>query len=190
MSHAIDYIDDWEKRLLGRLYVQFRDKETWQLWVTGIIAPQVQDLEDAAQTLLSVMDIDESEGAQLDRIGRIVGQPRNGVSDALYRIYLKARIRANQSTGASEDIYAVFRALFGTSAGLTLTTGWLKEFTLRVAIVLTRAEALVGVGFLRDSKESGARGIIEWQESATSLLFTLDSGPGLDVGLLAGAAQV
>lgn len=194
MAEKIDYIADWPARLRRRLYAQFRSKVTWTKWV-NLIGAQQQVLEDATQTLLTLLSIDDSEGEQLRVLGRIIGQPDPGVSDATYRLYLRARILANLSTGTPEDIYGVMRALFGQDETLPRYFGGLvKQFAIRLGAVLTRAQALIATEFLGDSKESAARGLLEWQESASSAMFTFDGtatvpGLGFDVGYFAGAAQ-
>ena len=191
----IDYIDDWASRLRSRLFTQFRGKTTWNAWCDEVLGPQFQDLEDAAQTLLTLLDIDDSDGVQLDTIGRVVGQPRNGVDDPTYRLYLSARILANKSTGTVEDIFKVMRALFGQDETLpTYQGGWVKQFSIKIGAVLTRAEALIAADFLGDSKEAGARGILEWIETAPASMFQFDgtaspTGLGFDVGYFAGAKQ-
>lgn len=182
--NSIDYVSDWAGRLRSRLYVQFRDAVSWQAWCNDVLGPQFQDLEDAAQTLLTMLDIEASQGVQLDVIGRLIGQPRNGVDDPTYRLYLSARVLANKSTGTVEDIFKIMRALYGQDAARpTYQGGLVKQFSIRIGEVLTRAEGLIGQSFLHDAKEAGVRGILEWQESATSAVFTFDSGPGLDVGV-------
>jgi hypothetical protein len=184
---TIDYVADWAARLRSRLYTQFRDATTWQQWCDEVLGPQLQDLEDAGQTLLTLLDIDESEGAQLDNIGRIVGQPRNGIDDETYRLYLSARILANKSTGTVDDIFKVMRALFGQDeARPTYAGGWVKQFVIKVGAILTRAEALIATDFLSDSKEAGARGLLEWSEAAPTGTFTMWDGPVLATGIVAG----
>lgn len=184
---TLDYVADWTARLRSRLYTQFRGKITWEKWVV-FLGQQFQDLEDATQTLFGFFDIDNVSGVQLDLIGRLVGQQRNGVDDATYRSYLKARIVANRSTGTPEDLYRVFRALYGSTIGLVVTTSdiGVKAFSIRVRGVITHAQAMVGRVFLRDSKEAGARALLEWQEDVDANLFRFDSGPGFDAGLFAG----
>lgn len=185
---TLDYVDDWAARLRSRLYTQFRGKATWIAWCDEVLGPQFQDLEDAGQTLLTMLDIEASEGVQLDVIGRIVGQPRNGVDDPTYRLYLSARVLANRSTGTVEDIFKVMRALFGQDEALPrYEPGWVKQFAIRLGAVLTRGEALIGVDFLGDAKEAGARAILEWQEYGATATFAFYNGPHLATGIDAGA---
>ena len=83
-------------------------------------AQQSQDIEDAIAQLRVRLDIDEQTGAQLDAIGALVGQPRDGQQDATYRLWLKARILVNRSSGAPPEMYAIAYLLLGSSAGLFL----------------------------------------------------------------------
>lgn len=178
----IDYVADWRKRLRGRLFTQFRNKTTWEGWVQ-LLGRQAQDLEDAAQSLLTLWDIDNSHGVNLDRIGRAIGQKRLGVDDATYRLYLRARVLANKSTGTPEDLFSLMRALFGSSAAPRYWSGYVKAFAINISgAILTRTQALVALSFLRDAKEAGAGGILEWAESADADLMHFDAARsiGLD----------
>ena len=189
----LDYIDDWAVRLRSRLYTQWRHASSWQAWCDDVLGPQCQDLEDAAQTLLTILDINASEGVNLDNIGRIVGQPRNGVDDSTYRLYLSARVLANKSAGTVDDLFKIMRVLFGLSSTQPrYESGWSKQFVIKIGAVLTRAQALIAAEFLGDAKEAGARGILEWKESAAASMFQFDgtaspTGLGFDVGYFAGA---
>lgn len=196
---TLDYVDDWYTRLLGRLYTQYRGKVTWEKWV-ALLARQFQDLEDSGQTLFSILDIDNGVGGvQLDLIGRLVGRARRGVIDSTYRLYLKAQIIANRSSGTAENIYDVFRALFGTDARPVYELEGEKQFSVRLRKVITDIEAAVAAEFLGIAKEAGARGILEWQPDDDDGMFTFDAGttptgftspiPGLgyDEGEYAGA---
>lgn len=191
---SVDYVPSWADRLRTRLFTEFRNKTTWNAWIDSVLAPQFDALESSAQSLFSALDIDNSSGTELDVIGRVVGQTRLAADDPTYRLYLRARIVANQSSGTPENIYSVFAALYGIAARFIATTAQMgdKAFTLTVLTVLTRTQALVGVGFLTDSKEGGARGVLEWQENPSSALFTFDStnaAQGFDAGVFAGAGQ-
>lgn len=187
----IDYVKDWAARLRSRLYTQFRNKVTWEQWIVHVLAPQFQDLEDSAQTLNTLLDIDNSYGVQLDIIGVIVGQKRLSTDDATYRVHIKARIQANRSTGTPEDLYKVFRALLGDTIGLVITTraSDVKAFTLRVRGDITSAQVTVALLFLGIAKEASVRGLLEWIEVPEAQVFRYDTGPGYDQGRYAGALE-
>lgn len=143
-----------------------------------VCAPQFQAVEDACQQLLTITNIDDSVGTQLDILGNIVGQPRNSLIDATYRLYLRARIKASLSSGTRKDIYAVFFALFGLSTVMEITTD-VASLELTITTILTHAQGLVGGGFLRDSKGAGIRSIFRWQETDDAHAFCFDGGTGL-----------
>lgn len=191
MAITIDYVSSWTTRLRGRLYTQFRNKITWEQWV-ALLGRQFQDLEDAAQTMFVLLVIDDSEGVMLDLIGRVIGQPRLGSDDATYRLYLRARVLANKSSGGNENLYKVFRALYGATIGLVIRTSALgvKAFSFRVRGPITPTGASVGLGFLRDSKEAGARAILEWQETVDTDMFTFMVGSTLTSATSIGATTL
>lgn len=188
-SGVVDYVSDWPGRLLSRLYAQFKDAATWQLWCTDILGPQFQDLEDAAQSLLAFFSIDDVSGLQLDSIGSIVGQPRGGVDDATYRLYLKARIATQHSDGSPPALYRIFGLLFPGHV-MRVTTSRIKALVLLIAGAVTAAQAQVGVDFLADAKDAGARGILEWQEDDDPAMFTCARAAHLTAPAVVGAVVV
>ncbi len=185
----IDYIDDWAARLRTRLYTQFRDATTWQQWCDEVLGPQVQALEDAAQTMLSIIDVAASEGAQLDVIGRIVGQPRPGSDDETYRTYIAVRILANRSAGTPEEIYSIVSPIL--EVPLVYFNGGNKEFVIdATAGSVTPALAEIAMYFIRIAKEAGARAILHWT-TYPEAVFKMDTGiGGLDSGLDSGVWSI
>lgn len=181
----IDYVASWLDRLNGKVYSQFRDDPNLALIISEILAPQAQDIEDALQSLLSLPSIDDSEGVQLDLIGRIVTQPRNGYVDTNYRVLLKARIRANRSTGTSSDIYAVFSVLF-SNPSMLLQPSVIATITLSIWTPITEAQAEIGAGFLADAKADGIRAIFVWQPDVDANMFTFAEGTFLIAASLVG----
>jgi phosphatidylserine/phosphatidylglycerophosphate/cardiolipin synthase-like enzyme len=78
-------------------------------------ALQCQELENAIISVWLLVSIDESEGIQLDRIGRIVNEPRGEKSDSDYRAALRARIRWLRGSGRRVDIEDAMHAADGGS---------------------------------------------------------------------------
>ncbi len=68
---------------------------------------RIQDAEDAVWQLLTERLISTSIGAQLDGIGDIVGQRRDGLSDVIYRAAIRGRIAANASHGKPDQVFNV-----------------------------------------------------------------------------------
>jgi hypothetical protein len=99
---------------IGRLTSQYQDadklKGLIQLW-----GERIQALEDVAYDLLTQRWTDAAEGAQLDGIGEIVGEPRLGRTDAEYRDAIEIRISLNRSGGEPERIIEFLRRIAGAS---------------------------------------------------------------------------
>jgi hypothetical protein len=160
-----------------------------------------QSVEEALQQLLLLRNIDDGEGSQLDVLGRIVGQARNGLSDADYRNYLRARIATNRSRGVVEDIIRIVRLLINNDPAATIRVESQGIATCVVkieGITITSALADVIISFLRTNVSAGTRAgggsagvrfILEWAESAQANLFQYDDGPGYDQGNYAGSVD-
>jgi hypothetical protein len=100
-----------ETDALNRLLYQYKDKSNIESLIKDICATQIQDLENVLFQLFSRLDIDASVGVQLDNIGEIVGQSRSGLSDTVYRLFLKARIGANVSEGDIPRVIDVWKLI-------------------------------------------------------------------------------
>lgn len=100
---------DAQKRLLQ----QYKGKAKIEALLAALGSDQIQDLEDTLTQLLSRLVVDNSEGVQLDNIGKIVGQIRNGLDDATYRLFLHAKIGRNVSEGDIERVISVWKILAG-----------------------------------------------------------------------------
>ena len=97
---------------LTRILYQFKDKPKFEAFITAFVQ-QFQDIEDAIGQLLTDRQVDTATGENLNILGRIVGQAREGRSDADYRIWIKARIQINKSSGLTEEIYNVLKLITG-----------------------------------------------------------------------------
>lgn len=107
-------INNHVQAALDRLITQYKNKPNFIAIITAFVT-QHQILEDATFELYGRLDILNSEGAQLDGIGEIVGQDRLGFDDARYRILLLAKIGQNVSNGDPERIISIFKLLTGAS---------------------------------------------------------------------------
>ncbi len=91
----------------ARLVQQFKDKPRIEALLDAFVV-QIQELEDAGQELSDLLDIDLMTGVNLDNIGEIVTQPREGRSDSDYRQAIREKIRANVSSGTPDEIIEAF----------------------------------------------------------------------------------
>lgn len=113
--------------------------------------------EDDAWDLLELRTLAEADLVRLKVLGKIVGQPRFGLTTEAYRLVIEARALANVSKGRAYDILAVLNVLVGpgefvlTEVGnatlyLTITTPVTAEQLLMLRLVLPDVRA-AGVGF-------------------------------------------
>jgi hypothetical protein len=162
---------DHMDRAPRRFIEQFKDKPKLAAILTSYIR-QIQNLEDCAWEVIESRTI-ASSGKSLDSIGRIVGRKRYGLSDADYRIAIRAQIRINRSSGTAEDIIAV--------AKLSLpdyTIEYLEHYPASIQVNAVGA-ALFTIGMvvanLRAAKMGGVRLGFVYSFVDPSETFTLSS---------------
>ncbi len=102
----IDTETDHVLEALELLAEQFKTKENIEATLSALVRP-IQTVEDSLQELLVERAVDTAVGVQLDGIGEIVGQPRNGLEDFEYRAHIKVRIFVNLATGTADDVMKV-----------------------------------------------------------------------------------
>jgi len=101
----------------------FREKPLFLNLLSSYVE-QTQELENEIFELRNAFWVDTAIGAQLDGIGQIVGITREGASDTVYRIRIKARILINLSSGTPNQILELVRALSPASAPDPTYTPW------------------------------------------------------------------
>jgi hypothetical protein len=109
-----------EAEAVATFLQQFKGKAKLAALLASYV-DQVQQLEAVLFDVLASRAIDAAEGDQLDLLGDLVGQDREGRSDSDYRIWIKARIRVNLSSGTGNDIIATVGAILGTAGRVTIT---------------------------------------------------------------------
>lgn len=138
---------------LSRIITQYKgDRGIERMIKSGAV--QIQELENAAFPLFSRLSIDSMIGTQLDLIGDIVGQNRQGQDDITYRVFLKAKIGINTSSGTIEDVLSVWKILL-PDATLELTELFPAEISLVTDAILTDAQK----DFLKDFDDILSAGV-------------------------------
>lgn len=96
---------------LGHLLEQWKGKPRFEALITAALG-EINFAEVALHQVLTITSIDDSEGAQLDTIGKIFRQPRGQKDDTTYRLFLKGKIQALLSGGDVAGLYSVLEALY------------------------------------------------------------------------------
>jgi hypothetical protein len=171
---------------LAKLISQFQGQPVLEA-VLRIYLDKIQELEDAFSDLLSETTIDNSVGVHLENIGAIVGEPKNGRSDELYRLAIKARIRLNKSAGTIEDIIAIAIAVANADVSIEMTEYFPAAFIARIVEPIDPAVTDVyRIADFINSARGG--GIATHLEFAVEGAFQLDgpAGSGYDEGKYGG----
>lgn len=184
---------DHAGKMLARLAEEFR-KPRIQAILTAEAA-QYQAIEDALWQLLSEFGVDTAVGWALDVLGRIVGEPRQGASDADYRLRVRARIRVNRSDGTIEDVIDVVRLLIGSvllpSTVIKLTEYYPAAFVLRITgLTITPTQAQIYNSFINQARGAGIGSGFGWQQTADADAFVTATSSPLTVASLVGATSV
>ena len=99
---------------LDRLLYQFRESPNYNDLVETYLSLH-QKVEEICFEVLAQKDISQATGLSLDLIGRIVQQPRNNLSDELYRQRIIIKIAINNSKGTIGDIQSIVQLLTNSS---------------------------------------------------------------------------
>lgn len=138
------------------------DDNNWARIIRAFMVP-LQRAEDALASMLVNRSVDTAVGAQLDLVGKIVGQARAGLDDDTYRRYIRARIRANKSNGTIEDLIIVTRLVVGDDAAtIEVDNQGEAGCVIRVLdVAITNNVANVVITFLNQARSGGTRVILE-----------------------------
>lgn len=134
---------------LARFLEQYKEKDLFNRLVE-IYLEEVQEVEDAVWRTRVSHYLADAVGEQLDTLGAIVGELRNGRDDDLYRIWIAVRIRLNRSRGTPEDIIdciklatdAAFTYREFHEAALRVTFSEMPDFPNDIAVIVFYAKAI------------------------------------------------
>jgi hypothetical protein len=182
-----EHITDHAARAQARLLGSVRDLATHR-GLIELSTTWTQGVEDAFWVMLND-SVDVATAAQLDVWGRVVGHARDGRTDDVYRAWIKVRFAILRGGGTGD---AIVRAFMDLAPECTVTL--IEEFPASIRLLLTGVPPAAPLsdlaGILRAAKAGGVRAILEFLVTFGGATFTLDTGPGLDVGKLAYSEAV
>lgn len=167
---------DWQARLRALVFQQFA-VSNWAIPIANELGAQRQGLQGILDAVSLLWSIDPvvpdsattdpaygvGRGVHLDRIGKLVGQPRGAAPDAEYRPLLRARVLANKSRGTASDVIGVFVAMFAGEGHPLIIPGWIAQYTIRlVGVVMDPLIVPAAVGLLNAATQAGTRAVLEW----------------------------
>lgn len=122
MSKEIVQITDYDDANLQYVLSQWINKDNF----IGIIKAenlQANDTEDALFEIRDLFWIDTAEGDQLDILGDIQNETRQGRTDVNYRKAIKTRIIINNGSGEPETIYTALTDIYGATTARVKNAG-------------------------------------------------------------------
>jgi hypothetical protein len=139
-----------------------------------VFAKQIQDFENAAAAVFSGRTIDSAIGKQLDGLGALVGEARNGLDDDTYRLRIRARIKLNISSGTPDEIIDLFKLL--TAAGTVPTITEYQPAFFVLSLEGTSATESVATGeelgrILQKAKPAGVGANLTYSTAAGTNTF-------------------
>jgi hypothetical protein len=150
---------------LDALPSQFVGKARMQALVLRLAA-RWQLLETVLWQLQTQRGVETAEGVQLDQIGELVGQVREGgayplgESDDLYRIKIRARALRNRSSGTVPDLQAIMHALLPAKAVAVQCVDVPPAafvMAIQASAALTAAEEAIVAEFANGAKAAGVK---------------------------------
>lgn len=106
--------NNYESESISRLTQYFKDKENVPKLIE-ILGEKIQELSNDIWSVFLNRRLANAIGAQLDVLGEIVGEPRGGRQDGVYRLAIKVKIAINNSDGTPETVINVFKLLTGAT---------------------------------------------------------------------------
>jgi hypothetical protein len=179
-----DIVDD----MLDRLPAQFRKPRIQA--VVRAFANQIQKHEQTFYDLWFRRMLDNAEDVDLDNIGAIVGEARQGWEDDEYRRYIRARIKTLRSDGRIETLIAILVLLFELDAAdlgnIDVREYYPAAIVIETIFRVTADGEYINRGFLQKAKPAGVNlQYVAWTNTFANTFFNND-----DVApFLNGAAQ-
>jgi hypothetical protein len=132
---------------------------------------RVQEFEDAAWTLLDALNVDNATDDLQDKIGSLVGEPRQGRGTVEYRAAIRLRIRVNRSFGRTEDVIDVAR-LAAINSTPTFDEYYPAAFEVGIANLPGGASVAKLLG---QARAGGIYGVLNFTADASAALVLDDA---------------
>lgn len=125
LVHNLDLGRQMVEALPAGLYGQ----ERFEAFVRAL-GHGLQMLEDRIAERFLSLSLETASNGDLDLLGGIVGERRDGLRDADYRRFIAARLAANKSQGTTDDLVKVLRLLTNASVIGSFNLAGFPEFHL------------------------------------------------------------
>lgn len=181
MNHVTDHAD----RAVARVPA-FQRSKTSIVSIARAVSGSVQEAEDLFLGILAIPVLASATGRTLDVIGRLVGQGRGAMDDAIYRTWIGARLAINRSSGTVPELISVVKTVAAAGVVTKVTESYPAALTVQASgVAIPNGDQIAAL--VHATRAGGVRVVFEWTPSSPAYTFRLDAGPGLDVANLSGA---
>src|SRR5690606_29928755 len=129
---------------------------------------------DALYAVQFVRDVAGASGAQLDEIGAVVGQPREGRDDATYRRWIHARMLINRGAGELETLIQAMRLTLDAENPRAVESYPARVHLHTDGLSITDAEAADVLRMLRGARAAGVRLVLYYEPHPLPETFTFN----------------
>jgi hypothetical protein len=173
---------------LALILEQDKTRERFKKLVSIAVTP-LQDVEDVLWEIHEGRNIDSAEGVQLDQLGAIVGEFRQGRSDDVYRLWIRARGYANRAAGRPDDFLFILRLLLEPDATIEWVQLPTRDAEAYVTVTNTDIDLTQVLEILQLVKPAGVALFFEGSAYPPEDTFAFagpTAGAGFDVGHFSG----
>lgn len=135
----------------------------------------VQVIELAFWDLLTKRSPSTAQGAVLDLLGKLVGQPRQGRADNKYALWISARILVNRSSGLTKQLLALAFKLTGVP--VRVQDYYPAAFILRATEPIVGSDGVEIAKLLKRAKAAGVLMNFHWFDTLTTFRCSLSGSP-------------
>ena len=176
------YIADHAARAWAYVVSQFQDSPNIRAFVYAF-GDEIQRAEDTLQDLIYGLRLDAATGAQLDLLGTLFGEARDGLPDVIYRRFIEARLMIRLSQGTPDQVAMICARFVSAPVEYrpAYPAGYRLQYTLPVALDTTLRQRILA----RIIEATPAGVGVELVESISATPFTFGvAGLGFNQGNL------
>ena len=168
---TITKITDHAARAVAHLTERYR-KPLVSALLSSLVA-EIQELEEAFWDLRTKRSIETAEGAVLDLLGKLVGQPRENRDDDTYRLWIAARVLVNASTGTAPRLIAIADKVT-SGAAIRFEDEPPAAFTLHVDEPIVGTDGVELAKLITQARAGGVGGQVHWFDVEDAFAFSDD----------------
>lgn len=151
---------------MSKLLDQWKDSPNFRAFLRSVLL-QLKEVETTFYQLLNERGIYTAIGAQLDILGKLVGEERGGRSDDLYRQAILGRISVNKASGTIDDVKNTAKSLSGAPYALLFEHYPLCSYIFVPAYVTPQAERTIDASHI-----ASARTRVLWTDEPENIIYS------------------